>query len=254
MKLRALIVDDEAPARKKIRHFLEMDPEIGWIGECADGQEALKSMQQHDANLLFLDVQMPLIDGFTFLKRSGKERTFHVIFVTAYDEYALKAFEESAADYLLKPFIRKRFEDAVRKVKQQIHLKQQAEPLEQAMAILNQVQEKSSYLQRIAIKQNQAITFLSCRDIDWIESKDNYVLIHAAKKEHLIRETLNVLERLLDPAGFLRVHRRILVNTECISEMRQSSGTQVILKNGSALPVSRRLKDKVKRFLLNRKP
>jgi two-component system LytT family response regulator len=156
-------------------------------------------------------------------------------------------------DYLLKPFTKKRFEDALRKVKQQIELRKKAEPLQQAIAILDQVQGKKEYLQRLGIKRNQGIAFLACSEIDWIESEDNYVLVHAGRGEHLIRESLNAMEQSLDPSQFLRIHRRILVNTNRISEMRQLPATRVILHNGVALPVSRRMKERVKRFLLNKK-
>lgn len=252
--MRTLIVDDEAPARRKIRYFLELDPDVEWIGECSNGEEAFKAIQQNHPDVLFLDIQMPLVDGFTLLKRSGRERSFQVIFVTAYDEYAVKAFEAHAADYLLKPFTKKRFQDAVQRVKREMQLKRNAEPLQQAIAILNQVQEKNQYLQRIPIKGNQTITFLSSEEIDWIESQDNYVLIHARNREHLVRESLNEMERTLDPSQFLRIHRRILVNTLRIREMRNFPSTKLILTNGDEVPVSRRLKDQVKRFLLNRKP
>ena len=252
MKIRALIVDDEGPARKKIRHFLQLDTDIDWIGECTDGDEAMKSVQEHHPDVLFLDIQMPLMDGLAFLKRSGKDREFQVIFVTAYDEYALKAFEANAIDYLLKPFTRKRFADALEKVKERIRLKQKAEPLEQAIAILNQVQEKTEYLHRLAIKGNETISFLPCKEIDWIESEDNYVLVHAGTFEHLLRESMNSMEHSLDPTHFLRIHRRIIVNVDRIREMQNRHPSRVILKNGVQLPVSRRLKDKVKKMLFGR--
>jgi len=252
LKLRTLIVDDESPARKKIRHFLEQDPEIEVIGECGNGQEALAFVRSNDPDLLFLDIQMPLLDGFTLLKRSGKERPFSVIFVTAYDEFAVKAFEANAADYLLKPFTRKRFDDALRKVKQQNQLKRNTDPAEQAMAILEKVWKKNEYLQRLAVKRDQSISFLPCHEIDWIESEDNYVLVHAGKEQHLIRESMNAMERSLDPDRFLRIHRRILVNADRIRELHPQRRTQLVLYDGSVLPVSRRLKENVKRFLLNK--
>jgi two-component system, LytTR family, response regulator len=252
LKLRALVVDDEGPARKRIRHFLEADPEIEVVGECANGQEALESIRGKEPDLLFLDIQMPLLDGFALLKRSGRARPFSVIFVTAYDEYAVKAFEENAADYLLKPFTRRRFEDAVQKVKKQLQLKRNADPAEQAISILEKVRKQNEYLQRLAVKKEQAITFLSCNEIDWIESEDNYVLVHVGKGEHLIRESMNAMEQALDPSRFLRIHRRILVNTDRILEMLPQRRMQVVLQDGSVLPVSRRLKEKVKRFLFKK--
>ncbi|MCI0416919.1 response regulator [bacterium] len=252
MKLRTLIVDDESPARKRIRHFLELDSEIELIGECENGQDALAWIRTYKPDILFLDIQMPLMDGFNLLKRSGLERQFSVIFITAYDEYAVKAFEANAADYLLKPFTRKRFEEALRKVKQQIRLKRNSEPAEQAMALLQTLQKENEYLQRIAVKSTRGIIFVSCNQVDWIESEDNYILVHAGKETHIIRESMNAIEQALDPARFLRIHRRILVNTDRIREMQPQRQTHLILQNGTALPVSRRLKEKVKRFLFRK--
>lgn len=252
MKLRTLIVDDERPARKKIRHFLETDSEIEVVGECENGQEAIASIRTERPDLLFLDIQMPLMDGFHLLKRSGVKRPYFVIFVTAYDEYAVKAFEANAADYLLKPFTRKRFDEALRKVKQQIRLQRNSEPAEQVIAILQTLQAKPEYLQRLAVKSNRGIIFVQCNQIDWIESEDNYILVHTGKETHMIRESMNAIERELDPTRFLRIHRRILVNTDRIREMQPHRHTHLILQDGSLLPVSRRLKEKVKRFLFKK--
>lgn len=249
MKLRTLIVDDEPPARKKIRHFLEFDTEIEVIGECENGQEALNSIHSNKPDLVFLDIQMPLLDGFGLLKRSGTARPSAVIFVTAYDEYAVKAFEASAADYLLKPFTRKRFEEAVRKVKQQIGQTQRSNS---ALTVLEKLWNRTKFLQRIALKTDRGIAFLECDRIDWIESEDNYILIHADKQTHLHREALNRIEKMLDPSRFIRVHRRILVNADRIREMHPHRHGSLILQDGSVLPVSRRLKERVKRFLLSK--
>lgn len=253
MRLRTLIVDDEAPARKKIRHFLESDSEIEIVGECENGADALARARSHKPHLIFLDIQMPLLDGFAMLKRfTGAERSCAIIFVTAYDEYAIKAFDANAVDYLLKPFTRKRFEAAVQKVKEQVRRKHNSEPAEQALAILQHLQKENAYLRRIAVKSDETIVFLSCDRIDWIESDDNYVLLHSGKKTHLVRESIGALEKNLDPNCFIRIHRRILVNTDRIREMHTQRHTRLLLQDGSILPVSRRLKERVKRFLLRR--
>jgi two-component system, LytTR family, response regulator len=246
LKLRALIVDDEKPARDKIRYFLELDSDIEIIGECESGQDALPFIRANSPDLLFLDIQMPLMDGFALLKRSGSKRPPMVIFVTAYDEYAVKAFETNAVDYLLKPFTKKRFETALRKVKDQIRHKSKPDP-EQALEVLRQLQHENKYIQRIAVKSDHEISFLRCDQIDWIESEDNYVLVHSGKHIHMIRESMNSMEQSLNPAHFLRIHRGILVNVDRIREMR---GSSLILEDGSALPVSRRMKPKVKQFFL----
>jgi two-component system LytT family response regulator len=252
LKLRTLIVDDEAPARKKIRHFLEFDSEIEVIGECENGQDALASIRIKRPDILFLDIQMPMMNGFHLLKRSGMERPYAVIFVTAYDEYAVKAFEANASDYLLKPFTRKRFDEALRKVKQQIQLQRNSEPAEQAIAILHTLNKKPEYLERLPVKSNRGIIFVQCNHIDWIESEDNYILVHTGKETHMIRESMNAIEQALDPSRFLRIHRRILVNADRIREMHPQRHTHLVLQDGSLLPVSRRLKEKVKRFLFNK--
>ena len=252
MKLRTLIVDDEGPARKRIRHFLELDSEIEVIGECGDGRDALESIRRNKPDLVFLDVQMPVMDGFALLKRSGSERPPALIFVTAYDEYAVKAFEANATDYLLKPFTRKRFEEAVTKVKRQIRLMNDPKTIAQAMELLGKIQKEKGYVQRLAVKSDRGIIFVLCDSIDWIESEDNYILVHAGKQTHVIRESMNAIERALDPARFLRIHRRILVNVARICEMHAQSPAALVLQDGSTLPVSRRLKERVKRFLLKR--
>jgi two-component system LytT family response regulator len=252
LKLRTLIVDDERPARQRIRHFLELDSEIEVIGECEDGRDALESIRRKKPDLVFLDIQMPVMDGFAVLKRSSPERPPALIFVTAYDEYAVKAFEANAADYLLKPYTRKRFDEALAKVKRQIRLANNAKPIDQAIELLEKIQTKQRYLQRLAVKSNRGIIFVNCEEIDWIESEDNYILVHAGKQTHVIRESMNAIEQALDPSRFLRIHRRILVNADRIREMRPRAQTSLLLQDGSILPVSRRLKEKVKRFLLKR--
>ena len=252
MKLRTLIVDDEKPARQKIRHFLEMDEEIEVIGECVNGSDALESIRCNKPDLLFLDIHMPMMDGFALLKRTGVERPSAIIFVTAYDEYAVKAFEANAADYLLKPFTRRRFDDALQKVKKQVRQKLRSEPAEQAIELLEKFKPESRYRDRIAVKSIRGIQFLPCDRIDWIETRDNYVLLHAGKERHLVRESMHSVAEALDPSRFLRIHRRILVNAHRIHEMHPQRHTCLVLQDGTILPVSRRMKDKVKRFLLNK--
>lgn len=250
MKLKTLVVDDEAPARKKLRHFLELDPEIEIIDECENGHEALESIQQHRPDLVFLDIQMPVLDGFAVLKRSSTQRPPAIVFVTAYDEYAVKAFEANATDYLLKPFTRKRFEDALEKAKQQIRQDLQLEKAVEAISLLEHLQKRTAYLQRLPVKTDRGIAFLHCHDIDWIESEDNYIVVHSGKRTHILRDSLTAIERTLDPSCFLRIHRRILVNVDRIQELHPNRHGSLVLQNGSVLPISRRLKQRVKRFLL----
>ena len=250
MKVRALIVDDERPARKKIRHFLDQDPEMEVIGECENGTQAVGFLRNSEADLIFLDVQMPLLDGFGVLKRTRDFLLPVVIFVTAYEEYAVKAFKASATDYLLKPFTRRRFEEALRKAKEQIKQKHHMGPVEEMIELLEKLQSKNNYLQRLAIKTDHGITLLPCAQIEWMESEDNYILVHAGKEVHMVRESMNAMERSLNPTRFLRIHRRFLVNVDRIVELLQHGECTIVLQNGTKLPVSRRFKEKVKRFLV----
>jgi two-component system LytT family response regulator len=218
------------------------------LGECENGQDALEAIRSNKPDLLFLDIQMPMMDGFTVLKRATGQGPA-VIFVTAYDEYAVKAFEANASDYLLKPFTRRRFDQALQKVKHQIR---QKTPAQQALAILQNLHKGNEYLRTLAVKTDRGIAFLPCDQINWIESQDNYVLVHSGKKSHLIRESLHAMQRALDPSRFLRIHRRILVNADHIRELHPQRHTSLTLCDGSILPVSRRLKEKVKRFLFKK--
>ena len=252
MSLRVLIVDDEKPSRDKIRYFLHLDSEIEIIGECATGEDALACIRKLAPDLLFLDIQMPVIDGFALLKRLRSGRAPAVIFVTAYDEYAVKAFDASAVDYLLKPFTRKRFEQALQRVKQRILEQKGFQPVEAALAALKKLQQQNTCLERIPVRSSHGISFVRADQIDWIESEDNYVSIHCGKQTHLIRESMKALERALDPSRFLRIHRRILLNVDRIRELRAHHPAEVVLLDGSVLPISRRLKEKVKRFLLKK--
>jgi two-component system LytT family response regulator len=252
LKLRALIVDDERPARSKIRHFLELDSDIELIGECENGKDALRVLRNEPVDLLFLDIQMPMMNGFQLLNRAGMKRPSAIIFITAYDEFAVQAFEESAVDYLLKPFTRKRFDESLRKVKQQIQLKRAAQPAEQAMAILEKLQNRPEYIERIAIKTERGIAFLPCDQIDWIESEDNYIHVHSGNRTHILRESMYAIEKSLNPSQFIRIHRRFLVNADRVREMHPQRHMHLLLQNGSTLPVSRRMKEKVKFFLLKK--
>jgi two-component system LytT family response regulator len=155
-------------------------------------------------------------------------------------------------DYLLKPFTRRRFEESVRKVKQQLQLEKRIEPADRALALLEKLHQRNEYAQRVAVKSERGIAFLPCEQIEWIETKDNYVLIHSRKRSHLVRESMNGIERSLDPDLFLRIHRRILVNVDCIREFHPHLRPHLVLHDGSKLPVSRRMKESVKRFLLKK--
>ena len=250
-KIRTLIVDDEPLAREKIRMFLQRDPEIEIIGECVDGVHAVASIEESTPDLLFLDIQMPGKDGFEVLRTVGVDRVAAVIFVTAYDEHALRAFEYHALDYLLKPFAANRFQDALTRAKSQL-LSEPAEPFQkQLMTLLGSIDGDSRYIKRLVVKTGGRIVFLKVEEIDWIEAAGNYLTLHVGTASHLIRETMNDLESRLDPAQFLRIHRSTIVNIDRIREMQPlfHGDFTVILMNGTRLMLSRNYKSRLPRHL-----
>ncbi len=250
-KIRTLIADDEPLARDKIRMFLQRDPEIEIIGECVDGVHAVASIEESNPDLLFLDIQMPGKDGFEVLRTVGVDRVAAVIFVTAYDEHALRAFEYHALDYLLKPFAANRFQDALTRAKSQL-LSEPAEPFKkQLMTLLGSVDGDSRYIKRLVVKTGGRIVFLKVEEIDWIEAAGNYLTLHVGTASHLIRETMNDLESRLDPAQFLRIHRSTIVNIDRIKEMQPlfHGDFTVMLMNNTRLMLSRNYKSRLPRHL-----
>jgi len=224
-RIRALVVDDEPAARAAIRTLLADDSEIQVVGECADGRTALDAIRSEAPDILFLDVQMPEMDGFTLLGELEPVELPVVVFVTAYDQYALRAFEVHALDYLLKPFDDERFRRAVAHAKQQVR------------------QGKLGALS--AIKAGGRVTILGVKDIDWIEAEGDYVKIHAGRAWHLLRETMKHLETQFDPARFVRIHRSTIVNVERIKELQPYFRGEyvVILHDGTSLKLSRGYKE-----------
>lgn len=253
-KVRALIVDDEVLARDRIREMLKGDPDVEIVGECANGKSAVTAIEKHSPDLLFLDVQMPEMDGFHVLQKISAEKMPLVIFVTAYDKYALRAFEVFALDYLLKPFDRERFQKALERAKSQIHHRGESDFRQQVLALLEDFKTKPEYLRRLAVKTGGRIFFLRVEEIDWVEAEGNYVRIHAGKESHLLRETISVVEGQLDPKRFLRIHRSTIVNIDRIAELQPwfHGEFRVILRNGTQLMLSRTHREKLQEIL--RKP
>lgn len=251
--VRVLIVDDEPLAREGIRLLLERDPEVEVVGECADGAEAVRAALEHEPDLLLLDVQMPEMDGFQVLRALPAEQLPVVIFVTAYDHYALQAFEVHALDYLLKPFDDERFERALARAKAQVR-REQIGGLSRSLAALLGAYGGSSasgdraapppaagHLTRLVVKSGGRIVFLDARDVDWIEAADYYVRLHSGGKTHLLRESMAALEAKLDPERFVRIHRSAIVNLDRVRELQPWFRGQhaVILKDGTRLTLSR---------------
>ncbi len=250
--IRVLIVDDEPLAREMLREMLEADQDVGIVGERSNGREAVEAIHVHSPDLLFLDVQMPEVGGFEVLEALGTGPMPHVIFVTAYDQYAVRAFEVHALDYLLKPFDRERFDISWQRAKAQIVRDKDGGRDQRILALLEELKAGSSrYLERLVIKSGGRIYFLETNEIDWIEAEGNYVSVHSGKKSHLLRETISSLESQLDPRKFLRIHRSSIVRIDRIKELQPwfHGEYHVILQNGTQLMLSRNYREKLQEAL-----
>jgi two-component system LytT family response regulator len=224
-KVRTLVVDDEPLARSNLTVLLRADPEIEIVGQCGSGLEGLERIRNHKPDLVFLDVQMPECDGFDVLELLGADVPPAVVFVTAYDQYALRAFEAGALDYLLKPFDNARFERALGRAKDRIR----------------QSQGGPRKNDRLVIKSVGQVLFLRFSEIDWIEAADYYACLHVGGQSHLLRRSMNELDRELDPALFCRIHRSTIVNLERVRGLKSSEDGEheVFLENGTRLRLSR---------------
>ncbi len=249
--IRVLLVDDEPLAREMIREMLKDDSTAEVVAECVNGREAIEAIQEHNPDLIFLDVQMPEIGGFEVLEALKSVHMPHVIFVTAYDQYAVRAFEVHALDYLLKPFDRDRFDSAWRRAKAHILSTRNGEMDQRILAILEELKAGSKYIERLVIKSGGRVFFLDTDDIDWIEAEGNYVSVHTGKKSHLLRETISSLEAQLDPKKFLRIHRSSIVKIDRIKELQPwfHGEYRVILMDGTQLTLSRNYRENLQEAL-----
>ena len=245
-KIRAVIVDDERLARKRIRRLLTPEADIEVLGECAGGREAVEFLARHEADLLFLDVQMPRLDGFGVLDALPPGRLPVVVFVTAYDEYAIRAFQVHAFDYILKPFDRARFTEALERARTQLGYLRGGRQADGLSALLDEVRARRKPT-RFPIKTADRVLFVNVDDIDRVQAADNYVCLHAGKESYLLRETMNSIESRLDPDRFVRIHRSTIVNTERIKELRPWFHGEyvVLLTNGTELTLSRSYRDRL---------
>ncbi len=265
-KIKVLIVDDEPFARKRVKDLLGDEKDFEIIGECSNGMEAVQAILDKPADLLFLDIQMPDMDGFEVLENLKNENLPSVIFVTAYDKYALRAFEIHAVDYLLKPFKDSRFKEVIDHFKK-VYGKGEIESLSGKLTNLlisyqggiqkeQQIESQSEekiYQTRFIIKSTGKISFLSVDDVEWIGAEGPYVSLNIKNKAHLMRESLKNLEQNLDPNKFLRIHRSTIVNISCITELQPYSHGDyiVILSNGKKLKLSRGYRDQIEKILKN---
>jgi two-component system LytT family response regulator len=243
MKLRILIVDDMPLSRQRTRRYLADAKDVEVVGECGDVESALEAVTLLSPNLLLLDVQMPGSTGFHLLERMPPRQQPAVVFVTAFDEFAVKAFAVEAVDYLLKPFDRERLAQALAKARDLLSRSQ--------IALPSPAEPKAGYLDRFAVKSVGKTIFVATGSIDWIETAGNYVCLHAANETHLVRATMNQLESQLDPRRFVRIHRSTMVRIEAVKEIQPlfNGDQSVILANGDKVVLSRSYREKAQAAL-----
>lgn len=245
--LKTLIVDDEPLARQRLRTLLQKMETVELLPDCADGQAAVDSIRQHHPDLILLDIQMPGLDGFETIARltAANEKLPAIIFVTAYDQYAVKAFEVHALDYILKPFKPVRLQQAVERARAQLAQIENPDTARILALIAEHQNRQPAALSRIAVRTGDRIRFVPVDELDWIEADGNYVHLHTAKEKHMIRETLGSLENKLPSKNFLRLSRSAIVNLTRIHEAQPTAAGEhiVILKNGVKIPMTRGLRD-----------
>ena len=263
--IRAAIVDDEPLARRGIRARLERAGGYAIVAECASGREAIDAIRQHSPSVVFLDVQMPGIDGFGVIDAIGADQMPVVIFVTAYDMHALRAFEAHAFDYLLKPIDDDRFASTIDRARRRVTEHEESEVARRLAALMHDIrpslegQERlvrraegdapaAPVPNRIVVKDRDRVIFIDIGDIDWIGADGDYVRIHTAGKSHLVRDTMAAMEQRLDASAFVRIHRSTIVNVSRIKELRPYSSREyaVILRDGTRLRLSRRFRDRLR--------
>jgi len=252
MKIRTLIVDDELLARERLRHLLANEPEIDLIGECSNGSEAVAMIREQRPDLVFLDVQMPELDGFGVLQEIDTTPRPAIVFVTAYEKFAVRAFEVHAVDYLLKPFDRGRFQAALQRALERFRQPQSVALDERLSNLLAELKSSPKTLERLAVKSAGQVVFVRVADIDWIEAADNYVELHVGNNSHLLRERMSVLETRLPQHQFVRISRSAIVNLDRIKELQSLfRGTYtVVLQDGTRLTSSSTYRDKLEQFNL----
>ena len=259
-EIRALIVDDELLARRGVRQLLAAHPDVAIVGECRGGREALRALDALQPNLVFLDVQMPEVDGFDVLRLHGPDRMPMVVFVTAHDEFAVNAFEVHALDYLVKPLSKARFNATMNQVREQMRVTEAAGLAGRLAALLASKDshcpietlkasgdsgQSPQYDRRIVVRTREGELLVDVSEIDWIEAEDYYVRIHVGKREYMLRTSISSLAERLDPKDFAQVHRSAILGVDCVRELVSSAQgeTIAILRDGQRVPISRRRRE-----------
>lgn len=234
--IRILVVDDEPLARRKLLDFLACEADVEVVAECAGGAEAIRAVEEHAPDLLFLDIQMPEVDGFQVLEALGPERTPEVIFVTAHDRHAIRAFELHAIDYLLKPFARDRFRSSLQRARERMACAHGGTDA-RILSFLAELRANEQYLRHLPVTVGRRTRFVRLEDVDWIESEGNYLRLHSGGKAHMVRGTLKTLEERIDSAHFVRVNRSAIVNLARVAEIIARGGGEytVVLADGARL-------------------
>lgn len=250
MTIRTLLAEDEPLARERIRTLLESEPDIEVVAECGDGRSAVDAIRDKKPDLVFLDVNMPELGGFDVIREVGADAMPPVVFVTAYDHFAVRAFDTHALDYVLKPFDEERFRLAVERARQAVQ-QNNSEAMDQRLVDLLEGLQKPRYLERLAVKSGGKIIFLRTGEVSWIGAEGNYARLHAGKKSYLMRETMTALEKKLDPARFLRIHRSTIVAADAIAELEPlfQGDYVVILRDGTRLTSSRGYRGNLQSFM-----
>ncbi len=259
--IKTVVVDDEPLARRRILRLLKTEPDVEVVAEAGTGREAIDAIREHRPDLVFLDVQMPEVDGFGVLQALGKDDMPEVIFTTAYDQYAVRAFEVHALDYLVKPFDPERFHAAFQRAREQMEREQASDQNQRLITLLEHLATQARggegggtsdrYLDRLMIRSSGKIFFVKTAEIDWVEAAANYVRLHVGRESHVIRETISNLAERLDPAHFARIHRSTIVNLDRVKEMQPwfSGEYIVILRDGTRLKLSRGYRERLEEQL-----
>jgi two-component system LytT family response regulator len=248
MTIRALIVDDEAPARRRIRRLLLAEPDIIAAGECGDGASAIEVITRERPDLVFLDVQMPEQDGFDVVKAFPPRELPAILFITAFDRYALRAFDAHAVDFLLKPFTRERFRTALDRARERMALRV---PDAGLTGLAESLRKSRSYLTRVVVNSGRRSVVVNLASVDWMEAADNYIRLHVQSREYLLRDTLAALEARLDPDRFVRIHRSAIVAVDRVATLTPVShgDAEVLLRDGTRLTASRTWRDRLRSAL-----